>query len=63
MGQIVVYHTRTTTNHFGKIAEIDSDGQIMVISKCGQSHFCKHRLELTQFHYGNSVTFLREPEQ
>lgn len=62
-GQIVVYHTRTKTEHFGKIAEIDKDGQIMVISKFGQSHFYKHRIELTQFHYGNSVTFLKNPPQ
>jgi hypothetical protein len=61
LGQIVVYHTIKEVNHYGKIAEIDSDNQIMVISKFGQSHFCKHRLELVQIHYGNSVTFLQEP--
>lgn len=59
--QIVVYHTAKQVRLFGKIAEVDKEGHIWVISKFGRSHFYKHRLELVQFHYGNSVTFLKEP--
>jgi hypothetical protein len=63
VGCVVVYHIPSKVRHYGKIAEIDSDGQIMVISKFGYAHIYKHRIELTQFHYGNAVTFLKEPKK
>lgn len=61
VGCVVVYHIPTKVRHYGKVAEIDREGQIMVISKFGCAHIYKHRIELTQFHYGNAVTFLKEP--
>lgn len=62
IGQVVVYHTPTTTQHFAKIVQIKPEGGVVVISKFGRFHIYEHRIGLAQFHYGNSVTFLDEPK-
>lgn len=62
IGQVVVYHTATKTNHFAKVLEVEPDGRVMAISKFGPFHIYTHPVELAQFHYGNSVTFLNPPK-
>lgn len=61
--QVVIYHTKTSTNHFGKVKRVNKDDGIVIVSKFGSAHIYEHRLETAPAHYGKFATRLNFPKK
>lgn len=62
VGQAVIYHNKTKTNHYAKVVRIFR-GDAIVRSKLGRQNIFEHPMEVVPHHYGNSVTILNFPKK
>jgi hypothetical protein len=61
-GQIVMYCDHQYPHHFAKVDEVDAQGDVIVVSKHGQQHIYRHRIENAIARFGFQYFCLWPPE-
>jgi hypothetical protein len=61
-GQVVVYCDEQYPNHFGKIDEVDEQGNVIVLSKHGLGNIYRHRVENMIYQFGFQYYCLIPPQ-